>query len=541
MPTMPIETSTFTLAKGAQLRGDDYAQVKRMEGITVAVLCDGVGSADQGAKAAEHAVTFLIHSLKNRPRSWSLEKSIRHFVVTINQLLYRESMEEYGRQEMVTTLALVVIEGNRLYGANVGDSRIYLLRDEVLTQLSHDHSLAEEGMEHVLGAALGLEEDVFPYYFENNLQADDRLLLCSDGLYPDLSDAELREGMQMNAPYLVKRVSRKYDDHLPDDTTAIILHIQQLDPRRILKHANLIIAETYTKKESIDGYQLIRPLIQNHRTWLAYKRGVEYVIKFAPAEAADDEAILDQFVKEVWNARRLKAGFFPKAAVPPRRTHRYYIMPYLEGEPLDQLWKRSMGVDDGVALGIFLLRMAQFLIRRDLVHGDIKPENILRRERKGKAVFTMLDYGSITEAYTHTGRAGTPSYLSPERFAGAPLSESSEIYAIGVTLYRMFCGRFPYGEIEPFQTPSFDKTPPKPTKLNPNIPLWLESVILRAIDPNPTRRYAHYSEMLYELEHPAEVLPYFDTHLSLIERNPFKVCRIALIVSLLANAWWWVR
>ncbi len=540
MSHLPIETSTFTLAKGTQLRGDDYAHVKRMEGITVAVLCDGVGSAGHGGEAAQRTVQYLIEAFKSRPRSWNLEKTIRHFTGTINHLLYRESMEQYRQQELVTTLAMVVIEGNRLHGINVGDSRIYLLREGTLTQLSLDHTLRDEGMEHVLGAAIGLEEDVSPYYFENNLQAGDRILLCSDGLYPELSEAELIEGIGLGASHLVKQVSHKHQDNLPDDTTAIVLDIRELDPRRALKQADLTIQDTYTKGETIDGYRLIRPLIQNHRTWLVEKRGVHYVMKFAPLEAQEDEAILDHFVKEVWNARRLKAGFFPRAAVPPRRTHRYYIMPYLEGEPLDRIWKRPMGIDEGVALGVFLLRMGQFLIRRNLVHGDIKPENILRRERRGKRVFTMLDFGSITEAYTHTGRAGTPSYLSPERFHGAPLSESTEIYAIGVTLYRMLCGRFPYGEIEPFQTPSFDKTPPKPSTLNPNIPLWLESIILRAIDPKPNRRYAHYSEMLYELEHPTEVQPYFDTHLSLIERNPFKVCRIALFFSLLANLWWWV-
>ena len=187
MSKQNIETSGLSLVKGTQLKGDDFFEVKVMENITVAVVCDGVGSALQGAQAAKHTSNFLIRSLKNRPESWTMEKSIKHFIENINRVLYLESIAEYGREELVTTLALVVIEGDRLYGANVGDSRIYLHRtidgDDKLTQLSDDHSMDEEGMANVLTAAIGLEENVAPYYFENNLLAGDQILICSDGLY----------------------------------------------------------------------------------------------------------------------------------------------------------------------------------------------------------------------------------------------------------------------------------------------------------------------------------------------------------------------
>jgi hypothetical protein len=111
MSKQNIETSAFTLAKGTQLKGDDFFEVKVMDNITVAVVCDGVGSAMQGAEAAKRTCNFLVHSLKNRPKSWSMEKSIKHFIENINRVLYLESMEDYEREELVTTLTLVVIEG----------------------------------------------------------------------------------------------------------------------------------------------------------------------------------------------------------------------------------------------------------------------------------------------------------------------------------------------------------------------------------------------------------------------------------------------
>ena len=536
MSKQNIETSGFTLAKGNQLKGDDFFEVKVMEGITVAVVCDGVGSASQGAEAAKRTSNFLVHSLKNRPRSWSMEKSIRHFIENINRVLYLESMKNYEREELVTTLTLVVIEGDRLYGANVGDSRIYMQRKAQFAQLSSDHSMDEEGMENVLTSAMGLEENVAPYYFENNLLAGDKILLCSDGLYNELSQDELGADIKMGASFLVKKASRLQDDALPDDTTAIVLEIKEVDPRLKLKQSDLVIRESYKAGEVVDEYRLIKSLIQNDRTWLCEKKGVQYVIKFAPVEAIDDESMLDLFVKEVWMANRLKAGFFPKAVVPKKRTHRYYIMRFVKGVSLKEFTdKKPLSVDMSIELANFLLKMSQFLIRFDLVHGDIKPENIIVSKRKDRLIFKIVDFGSITEAYSNVTRAGTPSYLAPERFAQAPINEQTEIYAIGVTLYEVLTQKFPFGEIEPFQNPNFDKSIKHPSKLNTKIPDWFESVVLRALDPNPANRYNNYSEMHYELNNPTKVKPYFDKNISFIEKHPLLVARIGFAALLILN------
>jgi len=536
MSKQNIDTSGFTLAKGTQLIGDDFFEIKVMDNITVAVVCDGVGSAMQGAEAAKRSSNFLVHSLKSRPKSWSMEKSILHFIENINRVLYLESMEDYEREELVTTLTIVVIEGDRLYGANVGDSRIYLARNGQFAQLSSDHAMEEKGMEGVLTSAMGLEESVEPYYFENNLQGKDQILLCSDGLYTELSQDEMADGLKMGASFLVKKTSKKHNDKLPDDTTAVVLEIKELDPRLKLKQTDLIIQEKYKVAEVIDGYRLVKPLIQNNRTWLCVNKGVQYVIKFAPAEALDDETMLDFFVKEVWMAKRLKAGFFPKAVVPKKRTHRYYIMSYIDGVSLKAfIAKKPLTVDMGIELAHFLLKMSQFLTKLDLVHGDVKPENIIVTKRKEKLIFKMVDFGSITEAYSDISRAGTPSYLSPERFNQAPITEQTEIYAIGVTLYESLTQKFPFGEIEPFQNPSFEKTPKHPTKFNAKIPDWFESVILRAIETNIDKRYHNYSEMLFEMNNPTKVKPYFDKNLSFIERNEKMVYKVGFIVMFVLN------
>ena len=533
----------FSLAKGKELTGDDFALVRTFGDLTVAVVCDGVGSAAEGAEAARRTVNQIINSFKTKPNSWSVQKSIDSFIRSINRVLYQESMHQYQRQELVTTLAMVVIEGDRLYGANVGDSRVYLQRNGVMAQLSQDHAMEEEGYENVLTDAIGLQEDVTPYYFENRLQKKDRILLCSDGLYNEISEHQISENIIQGAYGLVKLASKINDDNLPDDTTAVVLEVTDIPLTCTLKKQKLIIAEKYSTGEAIDGYKLIKPLIQNARTWLAEKKGVNYVLKFAPIEAADDEQYLDLFVREAWNAVRLKAGFFPKAVIPKNRTHRYYLMVELQGENLkESIKKRPLTVEASELMAKMLLKAGQYLIRYDLVHGDIKPENIMMYERNGKPFFKLIDFGSIVELYSIDSRAGTPSYLAPERFQGVSISESTEIFAIGVTLYEVLTGKFTYGEIEPFQTPSF-KPPVPPSKLNSNIPDWLDSVILRSIAIKPEERYKNYSEMLFELDNPEKVKPFYDKSKPLMQRDPLKFFKVGFYIEfylLLGIAVYWL-
>ncbi|MBA1438252.1 MAG: bifunctional protein-serine/threonine kinase/phosphatase [Epsilonproteobacteria bacterium] len=536
MARTKVKTSGFSLAKGKMLTGDDFYEVKTFGNLTVAVVCDGVGSAAEGAAAAKRVSNYLISNFKRRPKSWSIEKSILSFIQSINEILYKESLANYERSELVTTLAMVVIQGERLYGANVGDSRVYLLRDNTLNQLSKDHAMDEKGYENVLTQAIGIDQEVEPFYFENIIQENDKLLLCSDGLYNVLSEDILTQMLELGAHALVKKASKLTEDDLPDDTTAIVLDIQEIDATIQMRNQNIIIPKTLKAGDDIDGYILEESLIQNERTWLATKKTKQYVLKFAPHEAVDDEQILDLFIKEAWNAKRLKSPYFPKAVIPKNRTMRYYVMQYIPAETLAQYMQhRTLSIEDVIKLGVTLLQMSQFLVGKDLVHGDIKPENILIIQNEDEDIaFKVIDFGSITEIFATDSKAGTPSYLSPQRFAGEAINESSEIFAIGVTLYQALTSKYPYGEIEPFQTPSF-KEAQLPSKYNKNIPPWLDSVVLRSIAIEKEKRYEHFSEMVFEITHPEKVRPYFKPNATLIEKDPAKFYRIGFTIMTILN------
>ena len=209
------------------------------------------------------------------------------------------------------------------------------------------------------------------------------------------------------------------------------------------------------------------------------------------------------------------------------------------------LRSRRLAVDEVVELGKFLAAAAQHLLRFDLVHGDIKPENILADTNYDRLRFKLVDLGSTVPVFSTVSRAGTASYLAPERFNGAPVSERTELFAMGVTLYEALTGHLPFGEIERFQTPHFTSAKP-PSSFNPNVPPWLDSVILRACAVDPERRCQHYSELAYDLANPDKVSPWRAAGSPLLESNPLLFYKtgffvllgaIILLLFKIAGAW----
>jgi serine/threonine protein kinase len=451
-------------------------------------------------------------------------------------------MTRFGEPELVTTLSVAVVEGDRLFGLNVGDSRVYLARQGCLTLLSRDHVAAGDGFEHVLVRAIGLAPEVEPHMFEIELKDGDVACLCSDGVYKVLNEDVLATKLKGHsaARSLVSEAREQATEETSDDLSAIVIDIKRTGKLRAEKALPLEVPSRLLKGEVIDGFVLERSFQQSDRVWLATRDGQRFTLKFSPVEARENEEVASLFIKEVWNATRLQASpFFPHAFVPTGATRRYYAMEFIEAPSLKTfLRSRRLSVDEGLVLGKFLLAAAQHLLSLDLVHGDLKPENILVISDFASISFKLVDFGSITDLFSITSRAGTPSYLAPERFHEAPISERTEVFSIGVTLFEALTTSLPFGEIERFQTPRFHSVK-RPTALNPNVPPWLEAVLLRTVTPRTDRRYQNYSELLFDLEHPERVGRFYEENLPLIDRDPLRFYRagffllLALVIALL--------
>jgi serine/threonine protein kinase len=135
---------------------------------------------------------------------------------------------------------------------------------------------------------------------------------------------------------------------------------------------------------------------------------------------------------------------------------------------------------------------------RNVIHRDVKPENILFSTRDG---VKMVDFGiaKLTTAGTKTAEGiliGTPFYMSYEQAKGVEVTPASDIYSLGVVLYEMLTGQWPF-EGEPLVViyKHLTENPLPPRRINPAIPVGIETVVMRALDKNARRRYQTAMEM----------------------------------------------
>ena len=161
---------------------------------TLFILADGMGGYNAGDLASRMLVETVV-SLMKRSASGAV-RALRTAIETANTLIRRKAASDPGLSGMGSTAVACVIEGAELTAANVGDSRLYVVRDG-LHQVTKDHSLVEElirrgelerGSEeyrekrHIITRAVGAEETVDVDVFEFTLQNGDYVLMCSDGL-----------------------------------------------------------------------------------------------------------------------------------------------------------------------------------------------------------------------------------------------------------------------------------------------------------------------------------------------------------------------
>jgi serine/threonine protein phosphatase PrpC len=537
---MKVRHTLFALPRDSDRPSSDAVSFTLWDNGFLAALADGAGARPEAREAAEHAVSQIATHYRSHPLGWSPGKALRETVRLINRALWNESAARFGRPELVSTLAVALYDEGTLNLLSVGDSRIYRLREGSLELLTEDD--VDPNLPLKLTKALGAEESLSVFTTKNSIEAGDMLLLCSDGVHHHLSTEELQRLAHSSASARV--IASQARDVSPvesrDDCAVIRIEIASLGWTDRREDLQLPVPGKLSTGQKIDGWTLLRSFGANDRCWLAEREGCRQVMKFAPLEAVEDSLHSQAFLKETWNAIRFSdEPPFVKAWENPSRSALYYNMEFVDAPGLQSLLRqRRLQVDEAVALGSFLVNACIRLLRHDLVHGDIKPENILVGSAYDSLFFKLVDLGSSCEVFSHHSRAGTASYLAPERFKNAPINECSELFSIGVTLYQALTGQLPFGEIERFQTPAF-RAAKAPGLSNPLVPPWLDAVILRACAIQPERRYKHFSELLHDLTNPQKVRPWHSDHAALLERNPvlfwkFATLFFAILAILLA-------
>ena len=562
--TSGLEVSVgFVSETGPRKRNEDFAgavfgpelPVPRRD--VVAAIADGMGGAKGGRVAAEIAVRGFLDGFCDLPETMEVRRAAAIVVDALNGWIHSQGQRDPGLEGMGCTFTALVLRGRIAHVLHVGDSRAYRFSRDRLTCLTTDH-VRQVGTRrsNILTRALGVETEVPLDYASQPIAQHDRFLLCSDGVHgylPTETIADImreRVSSEDTARALVA-AARRADT--TDNCTALVLDVVGLESAQSAEIgasiARLPVMPVPIGGQTIDGF-VLKALISDGR----YSRlfgafdeieSGEVALKFPKPLVASVESYRAAFVREAWVGARVTSPWLGHVIeLPPgRQTCLYTVMPLYQGELLETRITRhpTLGLEEGRNIAIKLARGVAALHRVGVIHRDIKPDNVIL-ETEGS--LKLIDFGVVrvpgTEDSPPENIPGTPAYMAPEMFDREPGNESTDIYALGVTMFRAFTGAFPYGNLDATSPPRRAR-PTQLSALRPDLPAWLQAVLSRAVAADPAERFRDMTEFAIEMEAgPSHAPNTVERPRTLYERNPVgfwqgvaALLACALLLSLL--------
>ena len=505
-------------------------------------LADGVSQCADGGLAARASLQALALDYYATPATWSVAQALDRLLLAQNRWLRAQG----SGQPLLTTLSALVLRGRRFTLAHVGDCRVYRWHAGHLQCLSEDHVWDQPGMQHVLKRALGLDQHLLVDYLEGELQAGECFLLVSDGVWASLGDQHIQAVLREQPDLQLAVDTLVTSAHLngsQDNASALLVQVEQLGTANLgdtlaqLQQGS--VPGPLREGQVIDGW-LTEQLLSHSRQSLVYRvrdgQGQAWLLKTLPAAREQEPKAAQGLLLEEWFLRRVAGRHFPELHAASQRQHLYYVMREYPGQTLATLLAEHgpLPLPQWLEMARQLLQAVGVLHRRNLLHRDIKPDNL---HLGSDGQLRLLDFGlaycpGLSEDPLHDV-PGTPSYLAPEAFDGQPPSPRQDLYAVGVTLYRLLTGHYPYGEVEAFQRPRFGQ-PVNAARYRPDLPEWLQHTLQQAVAADPAQRFETAEHWLLLLERgDRQELP--TRPRPLLEREPLKVWRTLALLSLLFN------
>jgi len=554
-----------TSERGPRTRNEDFAQVREPGSAesawgVIAALADGVSQGGLGLEAAQTTVMTLVGDWYATPATWDSTVGLDRVISAHNAWLVdhnrrRQAVPATESASGTSTLTAVVLRAHGFTLAHVGDSRAYLIRDGECMQLTQDHVMGRTEFSNGLTRAIGLDDALRVDYLEGDLRIGDTLVLTSDGVHGYIKSAALHElavsGSAQEASQAL--VSKAISAGGRDNATAVVLRVKGLDLASLAdmnrRGHQLPVPARLKDGDVIDDLKVESSVFSNgvHRVYRVrnLERGTVHALKTLHESRASDAQEREMLAHEAWLAARVSernAEGLLHVTEPDNPTAFYTLSDWLEGESLASMLDRraSFTVPEVVAAAVSLSRTLGRLHQHGVIHRDIKPDNL---HRGADGQWRILDLGVALSGkepeQLRVLHAGTPSFMNPEQWSDDPVwsraTAQSDLYALGVTLYLWLTGRLPYGEIEPYQVSRYRRDPVPPSRLRPDVPIWLDHIVLKAVARDSKARFETAEEWQLALERGAS-RPLAPTRASsLLERDPAAIWKIAFAVAMLFN------
>lgn len=549
-------------AQGPRPRNEDFvgavlgSQVAAERRDVAAAIADGIGSAKGGRVAAETAVRGFLDGFWDVPETMEVQHAGARILDSLNAWIHAQGRQDANLVGMGCTFTALVLRGRLAHLLHVGDTRAYRWSNDRLVRLTTDHVRDDRGQSPVLTRAVGIEPELRLDYTSHAVALHDRFLLCSDGVHGSLVDEAIADILKIrSAPDDTARAltDAALEAGSTDNCTALVLDVVALPTARSedvgTRIRRLPLIPVPQVGDTVDGF-VLNVLVSDGR----YSRifgavddvdGGPVALKFPKPQVAAVETYHAAFVREAWVGTRVASPWVAHVIeLPPgRQTCLYTVMPLYTGELLETRIGRppAVGLEEGRSVAVRLAHAAAALHRADIIHRDIKPDNVML-ESEGR--LKLLDLGVVRlpglEDFAPENIPGTTAYMAPEMFGGEAGNVATDVYALGVTLFRMFTGTFPYGNVDATSPPRQER-PRDLATLRPDLPAWVQAVLARAIALDPAERFRDMAGFAHEFEAgPAHAPPPARRPLTLYERAPVRfwqgvsaLLALALAASLL--------
>jgi serine/threonine protein phosphatase PrpC len=540
----------------------------------ILAIADGVSAGGMGREAAQTTVTSLVRDYYGTPETWDTTVALDRIINAQNTWLAGINRRRQPAMGL-TTLTALVLRGQTYTLAHVGDTRCYLLRGGQLSQLTHDHVVNHPDFAHQLLRYVGMDEHLVVDYMQGDLQVGDVLVLLSDGVHGALSDPRVADYAVLSTDQTAQQASEQLVDAAlaagsHDNASAMVVRVRGLleatlqDVDRAAQ--TLPIPPLLKVGEVLDGLQVTETVADNGINVvyqvMALEPGRRYALKTLHPARAHDREERAMLAHEAWLAQRMQTtrAAHHLVAVHERlpgkqpRSAFYVLYDWHGGETLQQLLTRQTRLSPAVAVAhaLQVLKALGPLHRQGVVHRDIKPANLHLGD---DGVLRLLDLGVALSGRESPAmralHAGTPAYVNPEqwgfaaRAGGKPVDSSepieqlpnaqSDLFALGVTLYQLLTGKLPYGEVLPYQVGRYYRDPTPPSRHNPEVPIWLDHVLQKAVARDQRQRFETAEEFLLALERGASRPLNLPQGTPLLQRDPTALWKVGLVVSLLFN------
>jgi len=553
----------FVSETGPRKRNEDFAgavfgpELPAPRRDVVAAISDGIGGAKGGREAAEIAVRGFLDGFCDLPETMEVRRAAAIVLNSLNGWIHSQGQRDGELMGMGCTFTALVLRGRIAHVLHVGDTRAYRFSRDRLTLLTSDHvrPAGDNGRSNILIRALGVETELRLDYTSQVVAQHDRFLLCSDGVHaflPADTIADILRERVSSEDTARALVAAALDAGSNDNSTALVLDVVGLETAEAAdigaNITELPVIPVPQGGETIDGFVLKVLLSEGRYTRLFGAEdeveGGEVALKFPKPLVATVDTYRAAFIREAWVGARVTSPWLGHTIeLPPGRQNCLYtVMPLYQGELLETRLSRppALGLEEGRNIAIKLARAAAALHRAGIIHRDIKPDNvILERE----ASLKLIDFGVVRipgmEDAPPQDIPGTPAYMAPEMFDGEAGNEASDIYALGVTMFRAFTGEYPYGNADAVSQPRRDRPTPL-SALRPDLPAWLQAALARAVAKDPAERFRDVTEFAVEMEAgPARAPLEIRRPQTLLERNPVRfwqgvaaLLALALVISL---------